>query len=340
MKENSYIYDIVDLSDCQKIDNSVKYVTIDIKNVNMEVVSYLVNHGKNLLYADRIDDRRGYVYVDYATFVKGQKIVDIIINEMSNNYSEIELARYLYIRLGQIVGYDIDNNRNSYLFNNNCINNIWNCLVSGKISNYTLVKLYMYLCSIVGIDCDIINNGDVLVNRLYINNSSYIVNLYKDLWLIQAEFVTKYFASFNNDVDIDKKIGYIKREYNDMYIDRVLSSIDFMDEDMVGDILIKTQKILDVSLIKPVELGIIYRYIFDKYCSNYNIVINNLFINNEKHEHFIMISYGDKHYSYNYGKKSFMLVDRNIIVDNLNSNKISLFENEIIPNLGRKTITL
>ena len=91
---------------------------------------------------------------------------------MFNNYSKIEQARYLYIRLGQIVGYDIDNNRISYLFNNNCINNIWNCLVSGKISNYTLVKLYMYLCSIVGIDCDIINNGDVLVNRLYINRNS------------------------------------------------------------------------------------------------------------------------------------------------------------------------
>ena len=342
MKENEVIYDIKSLPDCKNIGEDVKYVTIDIKNINYDVISYLINNKKEILFTERIDNKRGYVYVDYDTFIKGQIIIDNIINEIPKNLNKLETARYLYIKLGKIVGNELINKYDYYLFNNiNSIGNIWHSLVNGKISNITLAKTYLYLCSLFDINCEIIksNNGEV-VNKIYINDNNYIVNLNKDLWLIQAGFATKYFASYNNEIDIDKKIGYVNQNYNDIYIDRIISSIDFMDENMLGDILIKTQGLLNVDSIKPVELAKIYNYIFNKYCPDYNITINNLFINNEEYEHFILISFQDKRYSYNYQKKSFAIIDNDILKRNLDNKKIELSIDEFIPNLRTKTIAL
>lgn len=340
------IYDIDSLSDCKSLDKSIKYVTVDIKNVDIDVISYLVNNGNNYLYTDRINDKQGYVFVDYATFVKGQSVIDSIVNNIPSGLSKLEIARYLYINLGKSVGYDINVilEKNEYfsLENIRNINNIWNCLANGRITGMTLAKIYLYLCSMFNIECDIITNNrdDFYSNKIIIDDNTYVVNLGRDIALIQAGFPTKYFASFNHEIDIDKKIGYIKREYNDVLIDKILSSIDYLDENMVYNILIKTQKVLNVSSIKPVELSIIYNYIFNKYCPNYDIAINNLYINDKKHDHFILITYNDKHYSYNYALKKFLIIDNNNLVSNLDDNKIGLYNDEIIPNVNRGSVVL
>ena len=346
MKDDMVIYDIVNLSDCKKLDNKVKYVTIDVINVDVDVISYLVNNGSSFLYTDRINDKRGYVYVDYATFVKGQSVIDVIVDGVPKGLSKLEIARYLYIKLGKSVGYDIDiaMDKNEFFSLNNIknVNNIWSCLANGKVSGVTLAKIYLYLCSIFDIECEIVYNNEngFCYNKIVIDENTYIVCLGRDIALIQAGFETKCFASFNNEKDIDKKVGYIKREYNDFLIDKILSSINYLSENVVYDILDKTQKILCVDTIKPVELSIIYSFIFNKYCPNYDIRINNLFVNDKNHEHFILFTYGDKHYSYNYGLKKFVLVDNDNLINNLDNNKVGLYCDEYIPNLRKSSVVM
>jgi len=144
---------------------------------------------------------------------------------------------------------------------------------------------------------------------------------------------TKYFNPYNDDLDLDKKINYINNKYTDLLIDKSLKNIDYTNESCVKDILNKTQNIFDIDSIKPVELSIIYEYIFDKYCPNYNIKINNLFLNSNEKNHFIMISYNNEHYSYNYKKKSFVKVNDNDLIDNITTGKIGIYLDEFIPNI-------
>lgn len=338
---SSVIQDLENLSDCKNLDNNTKYVTIDITNVNTDVISHLQNKGKNLLITDRINEKRGFVFVDYNTFLIAQNIIDEILNNMPKSLSKLEIARYLYISLGKIVGFDInilDDKNDFFSLNNiNTVNNIWNALATSRVSNISLAKAYMYLCSYFNIKCEIVSSTDngYLSNKIKIDDNYYIVNLSRDIAYIQAGFPTTSFASFNNDIEMDKKIGYIKKEYNDKLIDKALTSIDYMQENAILEILVKTQKILKINDIKPVELGFIYNYIFNKYCPNYGVSINNLYYNNNSsRKHFIMISYNDKHYSYNYRQQSFLIVDEPNLINNLENNKIGLYMDEFIPNLN------
>ena len=126
----------------------------------------------------------------------------------------------------------------------------------------------------------------------------------------------------------------IKTKYNDELIDKSLKDIDYTTKDCIEDILSKTTKILPIDKIKPTELSIIYNLIFTKYCPNYQVKINNLFLNNKEKNHFIIISYIDEHYSYNYKKKAFVKVNNLDLIDNINTGRIGLYLDEFIPNLG------
>ena len=74
--------------------------------------------------------------------------------------------------------------------------------------------------------------------------------------------------------------------------------------------------------------------IFNKYCPKYQIKINNLFLNTKDKNHFIIISYEEEHYSYNYKKKAFVKVTNLDLIDNINNGRIGLYTDEFIPNLG------
>lgn len=341
MKENKVICDV---STDEKITEDTRYVTIDIANVDNLVLSYLKANGKKCLFTDRIKEKRGFVYVDYTTFFKAQLIVDDIINNIPNGLNQLEITRYLYISLGKIVGYDIntDEEKNGFLnFNNiSLVNNIWNALAIGKVSNISLAKLYLYLCSLCNIKCEIIKTTDnYLANKVTIGTNTMILNLSKDLFNIQSGFPTVAFSSYNNDISLDKKIGYIKDEYNDFFINKALSDLDYFDENIIEMILFRTQEILDVSKIKSFELGLIYKYIFSKYCANFDIVINNLYVNGRDRQHFILISFSNKHYSYNYKKHTFTIVTEENLVSSLMNKEIGLYEKEEIPMLN-KALTL
>ena len=327
---------ICDVSNSSSFSSNTKYVTVDISNVDNSLISYLKENAKNCLFTDRINDRRGFVYVDYNIFVKAQNIIDDIFMHKPKDLDQLQTARYLYISLGKLVGYDINmvEEKNSFLnFNNiSLVNNIWNALITGKASNISLAKLYLYLCSLAKIKCEIIRTSDnYLANKLTIDGNDLMVNLAKDTFYIQANFPTTSFSSYNKDYSLDKKIGYIKDEYNDQIIDKSLSKVDYFSNNVVEQILMRTQNIFEIDKIKPVELGLIYKHIFDKYCPDYDIVINNLYVNEDEKKHFILISHDSLHYSYNYKKHSFTSVSEDDLVTNLADKKLGLYEDEVIP---------
>lgn len=345
MKDKSpVIMQISTMEDIKKLKESkdVKYINLDITNPNLEVIYYLIDNGQNYLYADMIDKKNGYIYVSYKIFKEASLNILDIINNIPINLDELEIARYLYISIGKKIGYDInilpDKNETFNFYNINTINNIWGSIHNLKGTNVSFTKLYLYLCRIMNIDCQLIttSKSGYLKNMLTINNSKIITDITQDIPYIQSGFKTKNFIGYNDNELLDKKINYIKDSYSEQKIEESLKTLDYDHESIIKEILSKTQKIIGASEIKPIELGIIYDIIFQKYCPNYDISINNLFINKKNKEHFILISYDNKYYSYNYTRESFVELSYDEILNNIETKKIGIYLNERIPAINIK----
>ena len=95
----------------------------------------------------------------------------------------------------------------------------------------------------------------------------------------------------------------------------------------------KTEEIINAGKLKPIELGMIYDIIFNKYCPNFNITISNLYIYSahNKKEHFILITQNGKYYGYNYTRNSFVEIAKEEITKNIETQKIGMYQNESIP---------
>ena len=265
---------------------------------------------------------------------------------MPINLNILEKAKYLYIKLGLLVGYDINTveEKNEIISLNNItpINNIWGALSKRKVTEESLNKILVYLYSRVGIKSEIVKsgiNGNLAV-KIYLENTYLIVNLSKDLSNIKGRFRTEYFDKYNVDKELDKKINYIKEDYTDYYLDKALNNLDYTKEDILYEVLSITEKMIDISSINTYELSEIYQKINKKYFNNYNIKINNFYLNNkEEKEHFIVISYDEKYYSYNYIKKTFIRLDYNYIIESIKNKIIKLYQGEDFNiSKGRKVV--
>lgn len=336
---HSLVVQISTIDDIEKIKETTKYINIDITNCSHEVIDYFLKNGEEYLYSETIDNTKGYIYVSYEEFSKAEIIINAIYASMPNNLNKLESARYLYTSIAKYVFFDINiipekNETYSFSLTSN-INNLWGSLSLGRVTTTSASKIFYYLCRRLDIDISIENNSNTKesYNKLIIDNLILNVNLFKDIPYIQVKMPTKHFTPYNNDLDLDKKVKYIKSKYTDNLIDKALKNIDYTKENCIGEILYKTQNIFDIDSIKPVELSIIYKDIFSEYCPNYNIKINNLFLNSRDKSHFIMISYNDEHYSYNYKKKSFVKVNDTDLLENIQNGKIGLYLNEFIPNI-------
>ena len=336
---SSLVINISSLEDLEKIKVKTKYINLDLNNIDHNVLEYFLEYGDNFLYSDTIDNNKGYIYVTYEEFKNAENIINMIYANMPNDLNKLEMARYLYIALGKCLYFDINLDKNK---NEICslellskINNIWGSLSLGRVNDISASKIYYYLCKRVGIDINLIidYNKKEASNKLVIDNIILYTDLFQDIPYIQAKMSTKYFTPYNDDETVDKKIKYIKYRYNNYYLDRVLKNIDYKKDNYLENILVKTKNLIDVENIKPVELSIIYKNIFNTYCPKYDIIINNLYLNNEIKNHFIMISDGDNHYSYNYKKKSFIKLNNIDIINNLKEGKIGIYLNEFIPNI-------
>ena len=335
MSDNTTIMDINSYEDINKITNDTRYINIPIDKVDMKIIDYFLLNGTNYLYSDILNNKNGFIYTDYQNYKIGESLIDGIVSNIPSNLSMLEKVRYLYISLGKLVGFDINvlSGKNEVISFSTLtyLNNIWGALSKRKVTELSLVKIFAYLCSKIGVKCEIINsniNGN-LANKVYLDNSFIVVNLAKDIANVKAGFATEYFDKYNNDKQIDKKILYIKDDYVDNYLDKLLKNIDYTSDDILYQILMLTEKVFDIKNIDSYELLMIYKKIFNKYCSNYDIKINNFYINDRNmKEHFIIFNYGDDYYSYNYSRKCFIKLDYDYLINNLKSKKIGLYLNE------------
>lgn len=330
------IIHIHNINDLNKIDNNTKYINLDINSYNPDIINYFINNGVNYLYSDMINDNPGYTYATYDAFLRGEEIINNICSNVPRGLSSIEIAKYLYISLGKLVYYDINSdnfkNDNYTLINNVC--NLWESLGTFKVNDISIAKIYYYMCNRLNIKNKIVNVGNNITNELYLDNQIVNVNLFKDLPFIQTNMKTRYFGSYNDDIILDKNILYLNNRYNDYYIDIALKNINYLKDDCIYTFLNRSMKLFNIDKIQPTSLSIVYDYLFKKYFPNYEIIINNLYLNCNGRLHFILISYHNNHYSYNYQKKCFIKVNDSDIINNVNLGKIGIYLNESIPNIS------
>ena len=333
------IVSISNTEDLKKITKDTRYINIDITNPDYDIITYFLNKGRKYKYADIINNMKGYNYVDYEIFAKAEALISLIYANMPSDLTPLEMAKYLYVAIGQCVSFDINVDASKNELCNlslvTSINNLWGALALGSVNDVTASKIYYYLCRRLGLDIALIANEKkkTAMTKLLINNQVLVTDLFEDIPFIKADMQTRHFATYNDDFGMDKKIKYITNKYMDYYLDRALKVIDYTAEDCVFQLLNKIKNIIDVSNIKPLELSVIYKHLFNTYCTNYNIKINNLFLNNNLKKHFLLISYNDNHYSYNYKQKAYVQIIDKDLIDSLNVGKIGLYLNETIPNL-------
>lgn len=336
MNNTNVIVSVNTMNDISNINNNTKYINLSIDSFNSDVINYFLEYGKGYSYTDTINNKNGFIYATYSMFKNSENIINGIINNIPSNLSNIEKIRYLYIALGKILSADIntmDNKNEKISFSSvSVINNIWGSITSGKTTSACISKLLMYLCSRIGIKSELINsdiNGNI-GNKIYVDDSFLIVDLYNDLYNIQGGFSTKYFDKYNDNKDIDKKIFYIKNSYINEIIDNELRGLDYTKDNMLSDILEVLERSINISDVGVIELAKICKDIFDKYTPNYDIRINNLFLldSDESKEHFIVISYDNSFYSYNYNKQCFIKMSYDVITKNIKDNKIGIYKGE------------
>lgn len=347
MNSSDIIISIKNMKDTQKITADTKYINMDINEVSTETIDYFLLNGGKYSYSDSINGRDGFIYAGYDMFKFGETIVDNIIDNMPGNLNKLEMVRYIYISLGRILCTDInameDKNEIISFSKISTINNIWGALSSRRVNDATISKIFMYICARIGIKCELINGsikGNVC-NKVYLEDSFIVIDLFNDIYNIQGGFVTKYFDKYNDNKEIDKKILYIYDEYMNYYVDRVLKDFDYNGENVLYEMLSLTSKVINISNIGPYELFKIYKEIFDKYIPNYNIKINNLFVYRglDIKEHFTLFSYNDNYYSFNYNKNCFVGMDIDVLNDNISSSKIGIYDGEDF-NMKERSVVL
>ena len=111
----------------------------------------------------------------------------------------------------------------------------------------------------MNINCEIVkvNNINYSKNLISIKEKQILTDITQDIPLIQAGFRTKNFIGYNDNIELDRKINYIKDTYNEEKIEYSLKNIDYSKEDAIENILLRTQQIININNIKPIELGII-----------------------------------------------------------------------------------
>lgn len=336
MSSDSVIVSIKDMNDIRNITENTKYINICIDSVGTDVIDYFLLNGMNYSYTDTINDRSGFIYASYDMFKSAESIIDSIVYNMPNDLTDLEKIRYVYIYLGKFLCCDInsidDKNEVVSFGNISVINNIWGSLSSGLTGDVVTSKIFMYVCSRIGIKCEVVNSNikGNFANKVYFDDDFIVVDLFDDLFNIHGGFCTCYFDKYNDNKDIDRKIKYINDEYMNYYIDNIFKEIDYKKSDSLYNILTLTSNVMNIGCIGVFELYKIYKLYFDKYVVSYDIKINNLYINGElgDRKHFVLFSYNDVYYSFNYNKRCFVEIEYNILYDNIKNNRIGIYDFE------------
>lgn len=225
-------------------------------------------------------------------------LIEEIIQNMPENLTQLEKARYIYIELGKQRRFDT-----RYYYGNASARRRVFKEIQSDISNphtlrnkrtiicITLSEIYRSALKEVGIDCEIVRNGifgdkhvlpivnlnDEIRGRLRIR-----ADLQQDLESIQAGMSTVEFGNINaleKDYDIieedelkkiDKKIGYISEDYRDVDIYTVQREIKDMDANDSLRYILQNQKLnANIHFNGQVERRKYYKYLLDTLVSKY-----------------------------------------------------------------------
>ena len=347
MKSNtSLMCNIKNNDDLNSIDKLTKYLVIDVINSSNDVFSFLIEHGQNYFYAELIDDLKGFFFVNYNTFIKGEYQIKKIIEGLNSEFNDLEKLRYIYINLGKYLTNDINSleyKNDKFSFNDvGVISNMWGSLAMGKANSLSASKIVKYICHLVGLDCKIVFNNKMFYNEITIGGQSILINLFLDIPYIQFGFPTVYFSTYNDDNQLDKKIGYINKKYNSSLLDKTFKKMLFSENFSIEHILDALEKNININMVGSLELYQMLNMIFSRYYPNENISVNNLYINCEdgKRQHFVLISSNDKYYSYNYESNKFIMLDKKDLMDSFNIGKIGVYLEESLPSLNIYSSTI
>lgn len=161
-----------------------------------------------------------------------QRQIDIIINNMPENLSEIEIIRYIYLNLGKLL---VSNTNYSYNLNFEKRHNIFIngknspipqtneiiCNSGSELLTYTLKKLGVNAETYYNIGID---HAETIVNTL--DNKLYCLNLIGDLSRIHTNRKTKYFAESSDTGILNAEIKLIYQKLPDSLSDEELKKID------------------------------------------------------------------------------------------------------------------
>ena len=72
MNRKDMVLTIKSMSDIDILkEKNIKYINIDIKKVNSDIINYFIINGKDYLYSESINNKDGYIYVDSKYHVEG-----------------------------------------------------------------------------------------------------------------------------------------------------------------------------------------------------------------------------------------------------------------------------
>ena len=74
-------------------------------------------------------------------------------------------------------------------------------------------------------------------NEITIGDQNLKINLFLDIPYIQFGFPTIHFSMYNDDLQLDKKIGYISKKYNSVLLDKSLKKLMQSGEFAIENIL-------------------------------------------------------------------------------------------------------
>lgn len=222
-----------------------------------------------------------------------QEFIQRMKEEIPKDFSELEIAKYIYIKLGKQKAFD-----EKYFFGNlKTRKKIYKLAEQNKIDSneasknkkiicVSLSYLYRDILKEFGINCVIAEEFEHKYPIIVLKNGRRIrADLQLDLYNIHTKSKTKYFGTKEKygyeaveeltdeeNIKIDKKIGYIKyeQEYKDSSISRLKDEVRGKDANEFLKIILQDKEInkFDKKL-EYVELYKYYKSILNRIDSKY-----------------------------------------------------------------------
>ena len=189
--------------------------------------------------------------------------IKLLIHNIPDDLSEIEIVRWIYIKLGMLFNYDYRiagdiNIRNKVIdYDSGYISNYQTCTKISEILNKVFSEIGINSKTVMRENEVVIYDYKHTANEVTLSTGEkYLLDLTIDLYLIQSGCQTREFASFDKgDYEsisnsklqaIDEKLGLIKDEYTDKKIldkKSVINGIDYSMMTNDEELIYKIEKI-------------------------------------------------------------------------------------------------